>query len=451
MLHRRFIAARWIMDSLADKDKMTPYLRPGYRWYVLGLLTLVYAFNFIDRQVLVIVQEQIREELGLMDWQLGMLSGFVFAVFYSILGVPIAHCSESIGRKRVVSMSLAFWSLMTALMGAAQNFLQLALLRIGVGVGEAGGSPPSHSIISDIFPRKRRAFALSVFSMGVYFGYLLAYSLGGWVGEALGWRLTFMVVGLPGVLIALLVAWSIKEPPRGLAESGYKPKLLDSAHTDETPPAFSETLRHLWAQRSFRDLALAGSFQSLAGYGVGNFMPSFIIRAHEMSIGDIGWRLALITGLGGAIAIAVSGYVTDRLSLRSQKWYALFPAYAIGVTLLLAPLVFLTESTGIMFLGYIPYEFLGATWLGASLAITHSLVGLRQRAVASAVLFFLINLIGLGLGPLLIGMISDLLRPALGDADGLRYAILSTALVAKSLCVVHFLLAARALEKELTT
>ena len=435
-----------------DSANPTPYLRPGYRWYVLGLLTVVYMVNFIDRQVLVILQEQIREDLGLMDWQLGMLSGLVFAVFYSVLGVPIAHASEIFGRKRIIALSLGFWSLMTALMGMANNFVQLALLRIGVGVGEAGGSPPSHSIISDIFPRKRRALALSVFSMGVYLGYLVAYSTGGWAAEALGWRMTFIVVGLPGVLIAVLVAATIKEPPRGLAENGYRVLAVSSGAPAEQPlPGFLETLKILWSRKSFRYLALAGSLQSLAGYGVGNFMPSFIIRAHEMSIGDIGWRLALITGLGGAFMIVVSGYVTDRLSVRSQKWYALFPAIAIAITVPLALVVFLAQDTGVMFLGYIPYELLGATWLGSALAITHSLVGLRQRAVASAVFFFLINLIGLGLGPLLIGTLSDLMRPAMGDADALRYAILGTALVAKSLCVIHFLLAARSIEKDLAT
>ena len=429
----------------------TPYLRPAYRWYVLGLLTLVYTFNFIDRQVLVILQEPIREELGLMDWQLGMLSGFAFAVFYSVLGVPIAHLSERVGRKRVVAVSLAFWSLMTALMGAAQNFIQLALLRVGVGVGEAGGSPPSHSIISDIFPRRRRALALSLFSMGVYFGYLLAYSTGGWAAEALGWRTTFVVVGLPGVLIAALVAATVKEPPRGLAEHGYDPAAAVRAQASKNAPGFLVTLRQLWSRRSFRYLALAGSLQSLAGYGVGNFMPSFIIRAHDMAIGDIGWRLALITGLGGAIAIVTSGFITDRLSARSQAWYALFPGLAIAATVPLALLVFLAEDSGAMFLAYIPYELLGATWLGASLAVTHSLVGLRQRAVASAVLFFLVNLIGLGLGPLLIGTISDLLRPDWGDADGLRWAILSTALLAKTAAVAYFLLAARSLRRDLVT
>jgi MFS family permease len=338
---------------------------------------------------------------------------------------------------------------MTALMGAAQNFLHLALLRVGVGVGEAGGSPPSHSLISDIFPRRRRALALSIFSMGVYFGYLLAYSTGGWAAEALGWRTTFIVVGLPGVLIALVVAVTVREPPRGLAEHGYDPAAPAVSGSTAAPPGFLETLRTLWSRRSFRFLALAGSLQSLAGYGVGNFMPSFIIRAHDMAIGDIGWRLALITGLGGAIAIVTSGFITDRLSIRSQRWYALFPGIAIAVTVPLALLVFLADDTRTMFLAYVPYEMLGATWLGASLAVTHSLVGLRQRAVASAVLFFLINLVGLGLGPLLIGTLSDLLRPELGDADGLRWAMLATALAVKSAAVLYFLRAARALEGDL--
>ena len=219
----------------------------------------------------------------------------------------------------------------------------------------------------------------------------------------------------------------------------------------QVAPGFLDTLGQLWSRRSFRYLALAGSLQSLAGYGVGNFMPSFIIRAHDMAIGDIGWRLALITGLGGAIAIVTSGFITDRLAARSQAWYALFPAIAIAVTVPLALLVFLADNSRAMFLAYIPYELLGATWLGASLAVTHSLVGLRQRAVASAVLFFLVNLIGLGLGPLLIGTISDLLRPGWGDADGLRWAILSTALVAKTAAVAYFLLAARSLRRDLET
>lgn len=408
------------------------------------MLTLVYTFNFVDRQVIVILQEQIRADLGLMDWQLGLLSGFVFAVFYSVLGLPIAHLSESVGRKRVVATAIAFWSTMTALSGATQNFIQLLLLRIGVGIGEAGGSPPSHSMISDIFPRRRRALALSIFSMGVYIGYLFAYGFGGFVAESLGWRTTFVVVGLPGILVAVIVALTIKEPPRGFAdrmEAGNEHTAEGSA--DQDRPSFQETWRLLWSRKSFRHIAMAASLQSLAGYGAGNFIPSFIIRAHDMTIGDVGWRLALIMGIGGVIGVVSSGWIADRMASRGERWYVLTPAIALIITLPLTLLTFLALTSGGMFLFYIPYFVLGAMWLGPCLAVTHSMVGLRQRAVASAVLFFILNLIGLGLGPLIVGSLSDLLRPVLGDADGLRYAIISTVMVAKVWAITHFLLASR--------
>lgn len=413
------------------------------------MLTLVYTFNFVDRQVIVILQEQIRADLGLMDWQLGLLSGFVFAVFYSVLGLPIAHLSESVGRKRVVATALAFWSVMTALSGAAQNFVHLLILRIGVGVGEAGGSPPSHSMISDIFPLRRRALALSIFSMGVYIGYLFAYGFGGWVAESLGWRTTFIVVGLPGILVALLVAITVKEPPRGMAErieSGNLDHTTDQE--DSIRPSFRDTLRLLWSRRSFRHIAMAASLQSLAGYGVGNFVPSFIIRAYDMAIGDVGWRLALIMGIGGVVGVVSSGWIADRLARRGKQWYVLTPAIALLVTLPLTVFAFSALTPGSMFLSYVPYVVLGAMWLGPCLAVTHSLVGLRQRAVASAALFFVVNLIGLGLGPLIVGSLSDLFRAGYGDADGLRYSIIATALVAKTWAIAHFFLASRCIESD---
>jgi MFS family permease len=423
---------------------------------VLGLLTLVYTFNFVDRQVVVILQEQIRAELGLMDWQLGMLSGFAFAIFYSVLGLPIAHLSESVGRKRVVAVALTFWSAMTVLSGAAQNFIHLLLIRIGVGVGEAGGSPPSHSMVSDIFPRHRRALALSIFSMGVYFGYLVAYGLGGWIAEDFGWRMTFVIVGLPGILLAFIVAVTIKEPPRGMAEfaaAGGENGELTGARLDQeidSRPTFMETLSLLWSRRSFRHIALACSLHSVVGYGIGNFVPSFLMRAYDMGIADVGWRLALITGIGGAFGVLFSGWLTDRLARRrGAYWYTLAPSIALIITLPLTLLAFMADAPGKMFVAYVPYAILGAMWLGPSLAVTHSLVGLRQRAVASAVLFFIINLVGLGTGPLIIGALSDLMRPAYGDADALRYAIIGTALVAKAWAITHYLLASRTVSDDI--
>jgi predicted MFS family arabinose efflux permease len=280
--------------------------------------------------------------------------------------------------------------------------------------------------------------------MGIYIGYLFAYGFGGWVTQSLGWRTTFVVVGLPGVLLAALVALTIKEPPRGFAE---RRDVMDGGRVavsdDRVTPSFGDTLRRLWSRKSFRHIALAASLQSLAGYGVGNFVPSFIIRAHEMTIGEIGWRLALVMGAGGVVGVVSSGWISDRLALRGEQWYVLTPAIALVLTLPLTLLAFLAITPGWMFLSYAPYVVLGAMWLGPSLAVTHSLVGLRQRAVASAALFFILNLIGLGLGPLIVGTLSDLFRPAFGDADGLRYAIISTALVAKTWAIAHFLLAAR--------
>lgn len=431
--------------GILTSDHHKPYLRPGYRWYVLALLTLVYTFNFIDRQVVVILQEQIREDLSLMDWQLGLLSGFVFAIFYSVLGLPIAQLSERVGRKRVVAVALAFWSLMTALSGAVQSYVQLLVLRIGVGIGEAGGSPPSHSMISDIFPLRRRALALSIFSMGVYFGYLFAYGLGGAIAGSLGWRMTFVALGLPGVLLALIVALTVREPPRGMAERLGKasPEAAGQDSVETGHSSFGETVRLLWSRRSFRHIALAGSLQSVAGYGGGNFVPSFMIRAFDMPISEVGWQLALITGFGGAFGVVTSGWIADRLARRGEHWYVLAPAIALFLTLPLTVLAFSALSPGRMYLAYIPYLVLGSMWLGPAIAVTHSLVGLRQRAVASAALFFLLNLIGLGLGPLVVGTLSDLMRPSFGDANALRYSIIATALVAKAWAVTHFLLAAR--------
>ena len=426
------------------------YRKPGYRWYVLAVLTLVYTFNFVDRQILVILQEQIRAELTLMDWQLGLLSGLAFAVFYSILGLPIAHYSETLGRKRVIAVALAFWSAMTALSGAAQNFVHLLLIRIGVGVGEAGGSPPSHSIISDIFPQRRRALALSIFSMGVYFGYLVAYSIGGWVAEDLGWRWTFVIVGLPGILLAVLVALTVKEPPRGFAERMEAERKGIAPGPDVGKrPDFGETMRLLWSRTAFRHLALASALHSMVGYGVGNFVPSFIIRAHGMPIGELGWRLALIMGIGGAAGVTLGGFLADKLAVRNPNWYVWVSALSLTVTLPLTLLAFLAQDIGSMWPAYIPYLMISAMWLGPSIAVTHSLVGLRQRAVASAALFFIINLVGLGLGPLIVGSLSDLMRPTYGDADGLRYAIIGTALTANIWAIIHYLLASRTLQQDM--
>ena len=249
----------------------------GYRYYALGLLTVVYVFNFIDRQIVVILQESIKQDLGLMDWQLGMLSGFAFAVFYVIMGIPIARIADKGSRRNVISVSLALWSVMTALCGFVGNFWQLLLARIGVGVGEAGCSPPAHSIISDMFPVQQRATALSTYNMGINFGVLIGFLAGGWINEYLGWRQAFIFVGIPGVLFAVFVRLTLKEPPRGMSE--VKPVSTEA-------PDLSDVFRLLWDRVSFRHMVMAAGLHAFVSYGVGGWMAPFLQRVHELGSGD---------------------------------------------------------------------------------------------------------------------------------------------------------------------
>ncbi|MEM9921866.1 MAG: MFS transporter, partial [Bacteroidota bacterium] len=266
-----------------------PTYSKRYKAYVLLLLTGVYTFNFIDRQILVILQESIKGELGLSDTQLGLLTGLSFALFYVTLGIPVARLADKGNRRNIIAISLALWSLMTAISGLVTNFMQLLLARIGVGVGEAGGSPPAHSMISDYFPPERRATALSVYSLGIYFGILLGYIGGGWLNQLYGWRIALMALGIPGILYALLLLFTVKEPPKGLSDHQIQEKSSDS---------FADVLRLLASKKTFVFLALGCGAQTFGNYGVGNFYAPFLARVHEMPVGEIGTWLGLTTGFG---------------------------------------------------------------------------------------------------------------------------------------------------------
>ena len=255
-----------------------PYSSTGTRNYVLVLLTLVYTFNFIDRQLLSILQESIKVELLLSDSQLGLLTGFAFALFYVSAGVPIARFADRSNRRNIVAASIGLWSFMTAISGFVQNYAQLLAARVGVGVGEAGGSPPSHSIVSDIFPPERRASALSFYSTGVNLGILFGFLFGGWLNEFFGWRIAFMVVGIPGIVLALIVRATIHEPVRGLIEN-------KTASKEQVP--FKEVVTVLWQRKTFRHLAFASGLNAFAGYGTANWLASFFIRSHEMTTGEL--------------------------------------------------------------------------------------------------------------------------------------------------------------------
>lgn len=416
-----------------------PYSSKKTRNYVLVLLTIVYTFNFIDRQLLSILQESIKADLLLSDAQLGLLTGFAFAMFYVTAGIPIARLADRSNRRNIVAISVGLWSFMTAVSGFVQNYLQLLLARIGVGVGEAGGSPPSHSIVSDIFPPERRASALAVYSTGVNLSILFGFLFGGWLNEFFGWRVAFMVVGIPGIIIAIVVRMTVHEPARGLSEN-------KTASADQVP--FLEVIRILWQRKTFRHMALACGLNAFAGYGTVNWIASFFIRSHEMSTGELGTWLALSTGLFGAIGVLLGGMLGDKLGQKDKRWYQWIPGLA---TIMVVPFLIITlmvENTYIALLCVFIPGTLQNVYLGNSIATTHNLVGLRWRATASAILFFILNVIGLGMGPFAIGLLSDFLAPTYG-AESLRYAMLALLPTVMVWSSVHFYLASRTLLPEL--
>jgi len=392
------------------------HFTPAYRRYVLFVLTGVYAFNFIDRQVLVILQEPIKADLGLSDTQLGLLTGLAFAALYVIMGLPLARYADKNNRKNIVSVSLVVWSAMTALSGMAQNFTHLLLARIGVGIGEAGGSPPAHSIISDYYEPKRRATALSIYSTGVYVGIGLGFIIGGVIAKAYGWRVALYALGIPGILYAILVYFTVKEPIKGLT---------DKNTTEKKDLSLAEVVRFLFKKKTFVFIAFGSGFCAFVNYGVGNWLPPFLSRIYGMSIDKIGITLGLIAAIFGGVGTFSGGYLTDKFQKRGIKWYCWIPAIAIITNMLPALYVFFGENLNLVIVMISVSYFLSSIYLGTTIAIAHSLVPAEMRAFTSAVLFFILNAIGLGLGPLVIGLLSDYLEPTLGS-EALRWAFTIT-------------------------
>ncbi len=398
------------MPSPIDESEVTP----GYANYVLGLLFFVYVFNFIDRQILAILLEAIKEDLGASDTAMGILSGFAFAVFYTFAGIPIARWADRGSRRSIIALGLGVWSVMTAASGMAQSFAQLALARVGVGVGEAAGSPPAHSLISDYFPPEKRATALSIYATGVYVGAMIAYLAGGYIVEYFNWRTAFFVVGLPGVFLAVLVRFTIRELPRGFSEL---------REIEVEPVSTGDVLRFLATQRSFVLITLGGAVQSLSGYGVLAWGPTFLRRVHGMGSIEIGTWLGLIIGIGGALGAYAGGVIADRKGREDKRAYSYLcgTVCVLGVPLGLAFL--LADSRIPALLWFTPFYMLGAMYVGPMLSMCQGLVPLQMRATASAVLLFVLNLVGLGAGPTLVGFLNDALAPTYGD-EAIRYSLL---------------------------
>jgi len=413
---------------------------PGQARYALFLLVIVYVFNFIDRQILAILLQPIKEEFQVSDTALGFLSGIAFAAFYTVVGIPIARWADRGVRRDIIALAVFAWSGMTALTGLAQSFAHLALARIGVGVGEAGCSPPAHSLISDYFPPERRATALSIYSLGIPIGAGLGYLLGGWLSEFFDWRTAFMAVGLPGIVLALIVRLTLKEPTRGAFDA--------PAQESVGQESLADVLRFMSGLASFRHMAIGAALHAFYGYGVGAFIAAFFIRSHGIPIGELGTWLAAISLTGGALGTYMGGFLSDRIAHRDVRWYMWLPALATILYLPFAFLTYLWPDGRVALLFALPAAIFGGMYLGPTFAMTQTLVRPAMRAIASAILLFIINIIGLGLGPQGVGIVSDLLAPSLGN-ESLRFALLGIAVAFASWSVVHYVLAARTLKEDL--
>ncbi|HSG98227.1 MAG TPA: MFS transporter [Woeseiaceae bacterium] len=414
-------------------------LSPAARRYALAILAIVYMFNFIDRQIMAILLPAIREEFGVSDAWLGFLAGTAFAMFYIVLGIPVARYADRHNRRNLIALAVALWSGMTALCGVAANFWQLALARIGVGVGEAGCSPPAHSMIADMYPPEQRSTAMGIYTVGISAGIMLAFLLGGWVVQNIGWREAFFIVGLPGLLLALIVRVTVIEPERGHSEG--------RAAVSEQP-TFFQTLGFLWRRPSFAHMTVAAGLSSYVGYSVISFLPSFLVRSFGMSPGQVGLYLGLIIGIIGGAGFFLGGFIADHLGQTDHRRALRF----IGLTVLLTAIpyaaMFLSDSWQTALLLLLVPAATANVYLAPVLSQAQGLVSLRMRAMASAVALLIINVIGLALGPLLTGLLSDGLEARFGE-ESMRYALLLVTSIILPWAAWHYARAGRTIDADL--
>lgn len=407
-----------------------PAVTDGYRRYALWVLLIIYILNFLDRQIVAILAEPIKNELHLADWQLGVMTGLAFALFYTVLGIPIARAAERGNRPLIIAAAVGTWSGFTMLCGMAQSFTALVLCRVGVGVGEAGCTPPAHSLITDYTPRDRRASALAFYSLGTPLGGLFGMVLGGLIGDAWGWRTAFFVAGAPGVIMAIVAALTLREPRRRLLAA-------DLAARKASAPSLANAWAELRGKRAFWLIAFGAAIKAFIGYGAASFLGPFFFRNHAAPLaamaedfglgvaGFLGVALGLILGLTGAVGTWLGGYLADKHGKRDLRAYMYIPAVstALGIPFYLVGLTVGDTTLALFMLAFPPV--LNTLWYGPGYAAVQGLVRPQTRATATAVLLFVINLVGLGLGPLGVGAISDLLSGpmGLGSAEGVRWSL----------------------------
>ena len=400
-----------------------------YMNYVLLMLTLIYVFNFADRQILVILQESIKKEMQLSDTELGLLSGFIFALFYITLGIVIARYADRSNRRNIVAGSLGLWSIMTSVSGLAGNFIQLLLARMGVGIGQAGESPAAHAMISDYFPPDKRSSALSIYSVGLYIGILIAFLAGGYLDQEYGWRTAFLVMGIPGVVFSLLFYITVREPQQGATD-------VRQTTTGKTY-SLRNALKLLFSNHIFLYLSIAIALHTFCMYALLNWTPSFLSRLHGMTTTEIGVSLGLIFGLGGAAGTYVRKIIADRLAKRDKRYALKVPAYSILISIFFTAGALFLQNNFLTLLCLAISAFLQSMYLGPFISVAHSLVPASTRALSSAIVFFILNLFGLGFGPLVVGLISDQLSSSMG-IESIRWALSVILLVNVSSAALFF-------------
>ncbi|HEY1707942.1 MAG TPA: MFS transporter [Rhizomicrobium sp.] len=415
-----------------------------YRSYILVVMTLVYVINYLDRQIFGILVPGIKAEFNLSDTQIGVLAGPAFAIVYATLGIPLAMVADRANRRNIIALALTIFSVMTVFCGRAMSFGQLALARFGTGIGEAGTGPSINSILADLYPPEKRASALAFYSAGLNVGLLVAFVSGGWLMQHYGWRNAFLAAGIPGIFVAILVLLTVREPQRGLVE-----KLKDPKAT----PDILTVAAYLWSQRSFRWMAIGTSFSSFGGYAGIAFVPQFLMKSHHLTPTEVGFFLAFLTGIFGAIGTYMSGFFADKYGARDVRANLYVPIVATFISVIFVPIYFLTPAEGTPFIlkflpavvnVHLPWgsvftagagtvvvlasaagpSLLGASFVGPAYSLAQGLVPLRMRAQSIAILLFVLNILGLSFGPLVTGMVADALKPAFG-ADSLRYALMT--------------------------
>ena len=413
---------------------------PNAPRYTLFILMLTYSCNVMDRNILTMVLEPIRREFALSDTELGLLSGLSFAIFYAVAGLPLGLAADRLNRRNLIFVCLTVWSGMTALCGMAGSFVQLLIARIGVGVGEAGGGPPAMAMISDLFTAKRRATAISTFYLASPLGSLVSFAGGGWLVQHYGWRAAFYAAGIPGLILAVVLILTVREPTRGQSDVKSEP-----AGTHR--PSLGEILRYVAAQRSLLHLIAGTTLTVFVVSGVGTWSASFFIRTHGFTPSAIGSFLGTAMVTGGLVGTLAGGTAVDWLGRRDDRWrcWVLALAGLITAPLIAASVLMPGAAAATGF--YAAYIMVSFVWYGPVHGLCQTLVELRMRAMISAIVNLISNLLGVGLGAQVIGLFSDRLAPALG-AQSLRYAMLA-ACGFSLWAALHFLLAGRTVRADL--